>query len=265
MNVLEIKDLKVKADGKEIINGVSLRVRAGEMHVIMGPNGSGKSTLCHALMAHPKFVVSGGDILLNGKSILGLATDKRAKLGLFLGFQYPAEVGGVGFGNFLRLASNTMNKTRNKSAKPAGPLEFHSALLKETERLKMDKSFIRRGLNEGFSGGEKKRAEILQMAILKPVFAILDEIDSGLDIDALKIVAKGIEAARRKNKTGVVLITHYQRILNFLKPDRVHIMTGGRIVRSGGHELADRLEKEGYKRMTCCKRRMGNECLMSES
>jgi len=178
---------------------------------------------------------------------LGLSTDKRAKLGLFLGFQYPVEVGGVGFGNFLRLASNNLNKARDSAAKPTGPLEFHAALLEETRQLKMDKSFISRSLNEGFSGGEKKRAEVLQMAILKPKFAILDEIDSGLDIDALRIVAMGIEAARRKNKMGLVLITHYLRILDYIKPDHVHVMAGGRIVKSGGHELAKRLEKEGYE------------------
>jgi Fe-S cluster assembly ATP-binding protein len=244
MDVLEIKNLRVKTGNTEIIKGIVLKVRTGEMHVIMGPNGSGKSTLCHALMGHPRYRVNDGDMLINGKSILGLSTDKRARAGLFLGFQYPVEVAGVGFGNFLRLAANGLNK--GKPVKPVGPLEFHTALMKESVRLRMDKSFISRGLNEGFSGGEKKRAEILQMAILKPKFAILDEIDSGLDIDALKIVASAIEKARRENKMGLVLITHYQRILNYLKPDHVHVMAGGKIVKSGGRELARRLEEEGY-------------------
>ena len=246
MDVLEIKDLRVKAGQTEIIKGINLRIRSGEQHVIMGPNGSGKSTLCLVLMGHPKYRMTGGDVLINGKSILKLPPHKRAALGLFLGFQYPVEVAGVQFGNFLRQASNALEKSRSKTAKPVAPLEFYKTLQKETGLLKMDKSFIGRSLNEGFSGGEKKRAEILQMAVLKPKFAILDEIDSGLDIDALKTVAKGIETAFKANKMGLLLVTHYQRILNYLNPDHVHVMAGGRILKSGGRELAKKLEKEGY-------------------
>ncbi len=246
MHKLEIKNLRVKVGSHDILKGFNLAVRSGEMHVIMGPNGSGKSTLCHALMGHPKYQVYGGKILFDGTNINEMATYGRARLGLFLGFQYPTEIGGVAFGNFLRLAYNALNKAGNKSLKPAGPLEFYKILEKEAGNLKIDKSFIGRNLNEGFSGGEKKRAEILQMSVLRPKIAILDEIDSGLDIDALKITAKGIEVAFKKTGMGLLLITHYQRILNYLKPDFVHVMAEGRIIRSGGRELARRLEKDGY-------------------
>lgn len=246
MDKLEIKNLHVSVDGKEILKGVNLAVKSGEMHAIMGPNGSGKSTLCFALMGHPRYKITKGEVFLNGKNILKMSTDKRAKLGLFLGFQYPHEIPGITFGNFLRLASNNLKRAKNSSDKPLSPMEFYPVLQKEFENLKMDKSFIGRGLNEGFSGGEKKRAEIAQMSVLKPKITILDEIDSGLDIDALRTVAEGIGSIYRKQKMGMLVITHYQRILEFLKPDFVHVMGGGKIIESGGHELAKRLEKSGY-------------------
>jgi len=249
MNTLEIKDLHVETDHTEIIKGLNLKIRSGEMHVIMGPNGSGKSTLCNALMGHPRYTITKGDILLNGKSIRRLSPDKRALLGLFLGFQYPLEISGLSFGNFLRTASNALAKGRKKSSKPQGPLEFYRMLEKEAGVLKYDSKMIARNLNEGFSGGEKKRAEVLQLSVLKPKFAMMDEIDSGLDIDALKVVADGINSAFKKNKMGLLLITHYQRILNHIKPQFVHVMAGGRIIKSGGHELAKKLEKEGYEKL----------------
>jgi Fe-S cluster assembly ATP-binding protein len=246
MNTLEIKGLYVETDGIEIIKGMDLKISAGEMHVIMGPNGSGKSTLCYAIMGHPRYKITGGDILFNGKSIKELSTDKRAKLGLFLGFQYPLEIGGLTFGNFLRTASNAIGKARKKSFKAKSPMEFYGLLEKEATALKYDNKLISRNLNEGFSGGEKKRAEVLQLSVLKPKFAMMDEIDSGLDIDALKTVAGGISNAHKKNKMGLLLITHYQRILDYLKPDFIHVMAGGKIIKSGGRELALKLEKEGY-------------------
>jgi Fe-S cluster assembly ATP-binding protein len=246
MDKLEIKNLYVSASGKEILKGLNLVIKSGEMHVIMGPNGSGKSTLCFALMGHPRYKITKGDVFLNGKNILKMSTDKRAKLGLFLGFQYPHEIPGITFGNFLRIASNNLKIANKSSEKPMSPMEFYPVLQKEFENLKMDKSFIGRGLNEGFSGGEKKRAEIAQMSVLKPKMAILDEIDSGLDIDGLRTVANGIGTIFRKQKPGMLLITHYQRILDFLKPDFVHVMGDGKILESGGPKLAKKLEKSGY-------------------
>jgi len=250
MNILEIKGLHVETDGTEIIKGMDLKISGGEMHVIMGPNGSGKSTLCYAIMGHPRYKITGGDVLFNGKSIKKLSPDKRAKLGLFLGFQYPHEIPGLTFGNFLRTASNAIGKSRAKNFKPLGPMQFYGLLEKEAKALKYDSKLISRNLNEGFSGGEKKRAEVLQMSVLKPTIAMMDEIDSGLDIDALKTVAGGINTAFKKNRMGILLITHYQRILNYLEPDFVHVMAGGKIVKSGGRELAHRLEKEGYQGVT---------------
>jgi Fe-S cluster assembly ATP-binding protein len=249
MYTLELNDLRVETGGAEIIKGLNLKIRPGEMHVIMGPNGSGKSTLCNAIMGHPRYVVTGGDILFGGKSVLKLSTDKRARLGIFLGFQYPQEIAGLTFGSFLRTAGNAIGKARDKSFKPAGPVEFYRLLEKEAKALKYDSKLISRNLNEGFSGGEKKRAEVLQLAVLKPKFAMMDEIDSGLDIDALKTVAEGIDKAFKKNRMGLLLITHYQRILNYLRPDFVHVMADGEIVKSGGRELAHRLEKEGYAKL----------------
>ncbi len=242
MDKLEIKNLHVTVEGNEILKGVDMIIKSGEMHAIMGPNGSGKSTLCYSVMGHPRYKITEGDVLMNGKSILKMSTDERARLGLFLGFQYPHEIPGITFGNFLRIASNNI-KTEKKRL---GPMEFYPVLQNEFKNLHMDESFIGRGLNEGFSGGEKKRAEIAQLAVLKPKMAILDEIDSGLDIDGLRAVANGIGAVFKKQRHGLLLITHYQRILNFLKPDFVHVMGDGKILMSGGKELAKKLEKSGY-------------------
>lgn len=248
LDQLVIKNLHVKIEDKQILKGVNLTVKSGEIHIIMGPNGSGKSTLCYALMGHPNYEITEGEVLFNGENILELSPDKRAQLGMFLGFQYPREVTGVTFGNFLRLANNAVQKVRNPEEKPIGPAQFYPIIKQEMEELKMDKSFIGRSLNEGFSGGEKKRAEIVQMAVLKPKIAMLDEIDSGLDIDALKAVAGGIQQTFEKLQMGVLLITHYQRILNYLTPHFIHIMVDGKIVKSGDNTLAHELEKEGYEK-----------------
>lgn len=244
---LEIKNLFVSVDGKEILKDLSLTIKAGEMHIIMGPNGSGKSTLCNALMGHPKYDITGGEALLNGVNIVELDPDKRAQLGLFLGFQYPREIPGITFGNFLRHAVNAVQKANDPEAKPYGPAQFVPIVQKQFEVVKMNRQFIGRSVNEGFSGGEKKRAEIIQMATLQPKIAMLDEIDSGLDIDALKIVAAGIQEVFERTNMGVMLITHYQRVLNYLKPNFVHIMVNGKIVKSGGNELVTELEKKGYE------------------
>jgi len=245
-NSLVIKNLQVAVEGKEILKGVDLTINSGEIHIIMGPNGSGKSTLCYALMGHPNYEITGGEVTFNGVDVLALEPDKRAHLGLFLGFQYPREVTGVTFGNFLRIASNNLQKNREPGSKPASPIQFYPVVQKAMENMKMDKSFIGRSLNEGFSGGEKKRAEIIQMNLLKPKIAMLDEIDSGLDIDALKTVAEGIQQTFEEQQIGILLITHYQRILNYLKPHFVHIMSKGKIIKSGDMQLAHALEKEGY-------------------
>jgi len=244
---LEIKNLTVAVEGKEILKDFSLTIKAGEMHIIMGPNGSGKSTLCNALMGHPKYDITQGHALLNGVDIVGMDPDKRAQLGLFLAFQYPREIPGITFGNFLRHAVNAIQKANNSEAKPYGPAQFVPIIQKQFEIVKMNRQFIGRSVNEGFSGGEKKRAEIIQMATLQPKIAMLDEIDSGLDIDALKIVAAGIQEVFERTNMGVLLITHYQRVLNLLKPQFVHIMVNGKIVKSGGNELVTELEKSGYE------------------
>lgn len=245
---LEMKNLTVAVEGKEILKDFSLTIKAGEMHIIMGPNGSGKSTLCNALMGHPKYEITAGQALLNGVDIVGLDPNKRAQLGLFLAFQYPREIPGITFGNFLRHAVNAVQKANDPGAKPYGPAQFVPIIQKQFEVVKMNRQFIGRSVNEGFSGGEKKRAEIIQMSTLQPKIAMLDEIDSGLDIDALKIVAGGIQEIFERTNMGVLLITHYQRILNHLKPQFVHIMVEGRIVKSGGSELASELEKDGYEK-----------------
>ena len=239
-NKLDIKNLRVSVDGTAILKGVNLTIKSGEKHIIMGPNGSGKSTLCYAIMGHPKYEITGGSVLLNGKDILNLPTDKRAKAGIFLGFQYPQEVAGVTFGNFMRTSYGTVNSEQ------ISPAKFYPIMQKALENIKMDKRFIGRSLNTGFSGGEKKRAEIVQMGILNPKFAILDEIDSGLDIDALKSVAENIQ---NMNDCGILLITHYQRILNHMKPDFVHLFADGKIQKSGDGKLAEELENKGYERM----------------
>jgi Fe-S cluster assembly ATP-binding protein len=239
MDQLVIKDLHVSVEGKKILNGVNLTVRKGEVCALMGPNGAGKSTLGYAIMGHPRYTIEKGEVLWKGHNVLEMEADERAKLGIFLSFQYPQEIPGVSVSNFLRTAYNAVKKTT------ISPVEFVKLLREKMELLKVDMSFSRRYLNEGFSGGEKKRTEILQMAILQPEMAILDETDSGLDITSLQIVGEGVNKIK-SNNMGILIVTHYQRILNYIKPDSVHIMVKGKIVKSGGSELVDRLEKEGY-------------------
>ncbi|MCB9357945.1 MAG: Fe-S cluster assembly ATPase SufC [Calditrichaeota bacterium] len=239
MNQLEIRDLHVAVEGKEILRGLSLEVPIGEVHAIMGPNGSGKSTLSAAIMGHPKYEVTGGDILWKGESLLEMEPDERAKKGIFLAFQYPQEIYGVSVNNFLRLAM-TERFGQTPSFK-----EFDTEIKKWLELLDIRPEFTKRYLNEGFSGGEKKRNEILQMGMLKPELAIMDETDSGLDIDALKIVSQGVNSLRGPN-FGALVITHYQRLLNYIVPDVVHILVDGRIVKSGDKSLALQLEDQGY-------------------
>lgn len=246
-NILDIKNLHVQVEDQPILKGVDLTVKSGEIHAIMGPNGSGKSTLCYALMGHPHYEITDGEATFNGEDILELAPDKRAHLGLFLGFQYPRAVPGVTFGNFMRHAVNAAQKATNPDARPIPPGQFYPTMQKEVEAVKMDKKFIGRSLNDGFSGGEKKRAEIIQMNVIKPKIAMLDEIDSGLDIDALKWVAAGIKRAHEEHNMGILLITHYQRILEHLTPHHIHVMSDGKIVKSGDRELARLLEREGYE------------------
>ena len=245
MSILEIKDLYVSVAGKQILNGFSLEVRQGEVHALMGPNGTGKSTLAYAIMGHPRYEITGGDILIDGQSVLEMEPEERAHAGLFLAFQYPTAIPGVTLANFLRVAMNAKFKAQDPEAKGISIVKFRQLLKSKMDLLKMDHAFGGRYLNEGFSGGEKKRAEILQMAMLEPKFAILDETDSGLDIDALRIVCEGVNTLGGDD-LGVVVITHYQRMLNYIKPDFVHIMYGGRIVESGGAELALKLEESGY-------------------
>ncbi len=246
MSQLEIKDLHVEIDGKEILTGVNLTIRQGEVHAIMGPNGTGKSTLAYTLMGHPSYKITGGEILFDGNNISELSTEERSRLGLFLAFQYPVSIPGVTVASFLRMALNARRKASDPDDRGIPILEFRKLLTEKMQFLQMDTSFAGRYLNEGFSGGEKKRAEVLQMAILKPSIAILDETDSGLDIDALKIVSEGVNALRG-DTMGVLVITHYQRILNYIHPDFVHIMIGGRIVESGKADLALHLEEQGYE------------------
>jgi Fe-S cluster assembly ATP-binding protein len=241
--VLQVEDLVVEVEGKRIVNGLSLSVPSGEVHAIMGPNGSGKSTLANALMGHPKYDVTDGRVYLKGEDITDLPPNERAQKGLFLAMQYPTSVPGVTMTNFLRAA------LKGVRGQDIPVREFRQKLLDAMALLKMDESFVRRYLNEGFSGGEKKRAEVLQMSLLQPVMAVMDETDSGLDIDALRTVAEGINALRNPDM-GVLLITHYQRMLNYIVPDQVHVLYRGRIVRSGGKELAEELEARGYDWIT---------------
>jgi Fe-S cluster assembly ATP-binding protein len=245
MSQLDIKNLHVEIDGKEILTGVNLTIRQGEVHAIMGPNGTGKSTLAYTLMGHPSYKITGGEINFDGNNISELSTEERSRLGLFLAFQYPVSIPGVTVASFLRMALNARRKASDPKDRGIPILEFRKLLTEKMQFLQMDPSFAGRYLNEGFSGGEKKRAEVLQMAILKPSIAILDETDSGLDIDALKIVSEGVNALRG-DTMGVLVITHYQRILNYIHPDFVHIMIDGRIVESGNADLALHLEEQGY-------------------
>ena len=245
MSELVIKNLHVSIEDKEILKGVDLTVKQGDIHAIMGPNGTGKSTLAYTLMGHPSYTVTSGEIWFKGKNLLELAADERSRLGLFLAFQYPVSIPGVTVANFLRSAVNSRRREANHEDKGMPILEFRKMLKEKMELLKMDPAFAGRYLNDGFSGGEKKRAEILQMATLKPEIAILDETDSGLDIDALRIVSEGVNALSGPDM-GVLVITHYQRLLNYIKPQFVHIMLGGRIVESGGPDLALQLEERGY-------------------
>ena len=249
---LEIKNLHVSVEGKEILKGLNLVVNQGEVHAIMGPNGSGKSTLAYTLSGHPKYVVTDGDILFKGKSILELSADERARAGLFLAFQYPVSVPGVSMANFLRLAYRSVkgdpSKPETRREEVMSIPKFRRLMREKMAMLKVDESFATRYLNDGFSGGEKKRAEILQMAVLEPEIAILDETDSGLDIDALRIVSEGVNLLRGP-KLGLLVITHYQRILNYIKPEFVHVLVNGAILQSGGPELAMQLEESGYENL----------------
>ncbi len=239
---LIIEGLRVGIEGREIVKGLDLTVRGGEVHAIMGPNGTGKSTMASALMGHPTYEVLGGLVTLDGQDLLAMSVDERARAGLFLAMQYPAEIAGVSNANFLRTALNA----RRAEDDPVPVMQFHRELKARMESLQIDQSFAERYVNEGFSGGEKKRNEILQMAVLRPRVAVLDEIDSGLDIDAVKLVANGV-SQMLSDDMGVLIITHYQRILNYINPTNVHVMMQGRIVRSGGPELAQELEARGYE------------------
>ncbi|MBI4732658.1 MAG: Fe-S cluster assembly ATPase SufC [Chloroflexi bacterium] len=245
MSELVVKNLHVSIEDKEILKGVDLTVRQGEIHAIMGPNGTGKSTLAYTLMGHPAYTVTEGEVWFKGQNVLEMEADARSRLGLFLAFQYPVAIPGVTVANFLRTALNARRRAANPEDKGVPIPEFRKTLKEKMELLKMDSGFAGRYLNDGFSGGEKKRAEILQLATLKPDIAILDETDSGLDIDALRIVSEGVNALSGP-ALGVLVITHYQRLLNYIKPQFVHIMLGGRIVESGGPDLALHLEEHGY-------------------
>jgi Fe-S cluster assembly ATP-binding protein len=250
---LEIRDLHVQVDGKTILNGIDLAVKSGEVHAIMGPNGSGKSTLALTIMGHPRYKVTSGEIRFDGRDVLAMPVDERARAGLFLAFQYPAAIPGVSVANFLRTSINARRADRDATAAADGkkattdmPIPQFMKLLKEKMKLlEVDDSFITRSVNDGFSGGEKKRLEMLQMHMFAPKFAVLDETDSGLDIDALKVVSNGIEALRAPD-VGILLITHYERMLRYVTPDFVHVLVDGRVVRTGGRELAAELEAKGY-------------------
>jgi Fe-S cluster assembly ATP-binding protein len=238
--MLRIEDLHVEIDSQEIVKGLDLEVGKGEIHAIMGPNGSGKSTLANVLMGHPRYEVTGGSITFEGEDVFELEPDERAKLGMFLAFQYPSEVPGVSVANFLRTAVNSVREEE------LNPMEMYRLIQEKMGIMQMDPRFAERYLNEGFSGGEKKRNEILQMLMLEPTLAIMDETDSGLDIDALQVVAKGVNELRGPEFSAII-ITHYQRILRYIEPDHVHVMLDGRLVTSGGKELADDLEEKGYE------------------
>jgi Fe-S cluster assembly ATP-binding protein len=241
--MLEVKNLQVRAEDKQILKGIDLVVKAGEVHAIMGPNGSGKSTLARALSGHPEYQVTGGEVLYEGKDLLEMDPDERAREGVFMAFQYPVEIAGVNNAYFLKAALNAKRKHHGQPELDA--MEFMELIAEKSKLLEINQGMLQRAVNEGFSGGEKKRNEIFQMALLEPKLAILDETDSGLDIDALKIVSKGVNAMRSPDRAAIV-VTHYQRLLDYIVPDYVHVLSGGRIVKSGGKELALELEKKGY-------------------
>ncbi|MEO5896330.1 MAG: Fe-S cluster assembly ATPase SufC [Vicinamibacterales bacterium] len=241
--MLEVKNLQVRADDKQILKGIDLVVKAGEVHAIMGPNGSGKSTLARALSGHPEYQVTGGEVLFEGKDLLEMDPDERAREGVFMAFQYPVEIAGVNNAYFLKAALNAKRKHHGQPELDA--MEFMELITEKSKLLDINQAMLQRSVNEGFSGGEKKRNEIFQMALLEPKLAILDETDSGLDIDALKTVSNGVNAMRSPDRAAIV-VTHYQRLLDYIVPDYVHVLSGGRIVKSGGKELALELEKKGY-------------------
>jgi Fe-S cluster assembly ATP-binding protein len=252
--LLALSQLRIAVEGKEVVQGIDLQVRPGEIHAIMGPNGSGKSTLVNTLMGHPKYTVTGGEAMFEGKDVLSLDPSARANLGLFLAFQYPKEIAGVTLRSFLFAAYNAQMAARHPDQKKLSPIKFRTFLHGKMAELHMNPAFAERSLNQGFSGGEKKKAEMLQLAVLQPKLALLDETDSGLDIDALKIVADGVNQMRKKTSAkpageagfSAIIVTHYARILDYITPDHVHVMVQGKIRESGGMELAQRLEKEGY-------------------
>ncbi len=244
MKRLEIIDLHVEVNGKEIIKGVTLTFYQGKVHALMGPNGSGKSTLAHAIMGHPKYKITQGKILLDGEDITMAKPEVRAQKGIFLSFQYPSEISGVTISYFLRTAVNNLREKKGLAAYSV--VDFHRLLKEKMAQLKIDASFSKRYLNEGFSGGEKKRMEMLQLAMLEPGYALLDETDSGLDVDAMKTVAEGIEQVRKERETGIVIITHYNKFLEYVKPDSVSGLYEGKIVKSGGYEVAQQIEKKGF-------------------
>ena len=241
--MLEIRNLRVEVEGKEILHGIDLEIASGEVHAVMGPNGSGKSTLAYVVAGREGYEVTGGEVLFEGRDLLALAPEERARAGIFLGFQYPVEIPGVGGMTFLKTALNEVLRGRGEEELDA--VDFLKYVRRKIALLEMDEALLKRAVNVGFSGGEKKRNEILQMAVLEPTLAVLDETDSGLDIDALKVVANGVNSLRNP-KRSMLVITHYQRLLDYIVPDRVHVLAGGRIVRSGGKELAVELEEKGY-------------------
>ncbi len=241
MKGLEIRNLVVKIASRTVIDGLNLEVPAGQVHAIMGPNGTGKSSLSKAIAGHPDYKIASGEVLLDGENIVGKSVDEIARMGFFLSFQYPVDVPGVSIANFIRACLNA----RQSGGKTVNPVAYYKELYEKMDLLKIDRNFTNRSVNEGFSGGEKKRCDILQMLMLKPKFAVLDEVDSGLDIDALRIVSQGVNSARSP-EVGMLLITHYNRLLEYIKPDRIHVLSGGKIVLSGGPELAVELEQKGY-------------------
>lgn len=241
MKGLEIRNLVVKIASRTVIDGLNLEVPAGQVHAIMGPNGTGKSSLSKAIAGHPDYKIASGEVLLDGENIVGRSVDEIARMGFFLSFQYPVDVPGVSIANFIRACLNA----RQSGGKTVNPVAYYKELYEKMDLLKIDRNFTNRSVNEGFSGGEKKRCDILQMLMLKPKFAVLDEVDSGLDIDALRIVSQGVNSARSP-EVGMLLITHYNRLLEYIKPDRIHVLSGGKIVLSGAPELAVELEQKGY-------------------